>query len=189
MLSTVDSIIHLYVAEGGAHYGGEAVTQLEHALQCAQLARRAGSGDELVAAAFLHDIGHLVAPQPHFIAGAIDDLHQYVPLPSLRPMFGTAVLEPIRLHVDAKRYLCFKEAGYWHRLSPASKHDLDLQGGPLTAGESSAFLGQRFAREAIRLRHWDDEAKVPGQAMLDLATMAAVLAAAASCHQTATSGA
>ena len=189
MLATVHSIIDLYVAKGGARYGSELVSQLEHALQCAQLARRARAGVELVAAAFLHDIGHLIIQRPHFIGREIDDLHQFVGLPFLRTLFGTAVLDPIRLHVDAKRYLCHAEPGYWERLSPASKHSLELQGGRLSAGEASAFLGQRFARDAIRLRRWDDGAKVPDQPLPRLADVTMMLESAASCHKTAIAGA
>ena len=189
MRTTVPNVIDLYAARGGVRYGSELVSQLEHALQCVRLAREAGAGVELVAASFLHDLGHLLAPQPQFMARDIDDLHQYVAMPYLRPLFGPAVLEPIRLHVDAKRYLTHAEPGYWDRLPPASKHSLRLQGGPFSVAEANAFLGQRFAREAVRLRRWDDEAKIPGRPVPDLADLTAVLQSAAGCHQAAMSGA
>jgi phosphonate degradation associated HDIG domain protein len=189
MPTTVQNVIDLYAARGSARYGSELVSQLEHALQCARLAQGAGADVELVAASFLHDLGHLLAPQPQFMARDLDDLHQYVALPYLRRLFGPAVLEPIRLHVDAKRYLTRAEPGYWDRLPPASKHSLRLQGGPFSVAEASAFLGQRFAREAVRLRRWDDEAKIPGRPVPDLAELTAVLEAAAGCHETAMSGA
>jgi phosphonate degradation associated HDIG domain protein len=189
MPSTVQPIVDLYAAQGGARHGNEPVTQLEHALQCAELARRAGAAVELVAAAFLHDVGHLIAPQPHFTVRAIDDLHQYVSLAYLRPLFGAAVLEPIRLHVDAKRYLCHADPGYRELLSAAGKRRLELQGGPLTGGEASAFLRHRFAQDALRLRRWDDQAKIPGWRTEGLKRIAEVLESAAGCHKTAMAGA
>ena len=189
MLATRQRIIHLYAAKGGARYGSELVSQLEHALQCAQLAQEEGAGAELVAAAFLHDVGHLVVERPHFMGREIDDLHQFVGLPLLRGLLGAAVLEPIRLHVEAKRYLCRAEAGYWERLAPASKHSLELQGGPFSGAEAGSFLGRLHAREAIRLRRWDDRARLPGQSLPDLDFAAAVLENAAGCHKTAMAGA
>jgi phosphonate degradation associated HDIG domain protein len=184
-VTRIGDIIELYACKAAERYGGERVSQLEHALQCAQIAQNEAASVELVAAAFLHDIGHLVVERPHVIGRETDDLHQYVGLPFLRALFGAAVLEPIRLHVEAKRYLCRAEAGYWERLSPASRHSLDLQGGPLSESEAGAFLGRRFARDAVRLRRWDDQAKIPGRRTSDLAAMLAVLEDAASGHQTA----
>lgn len=189
MRTTVQHVIDLYAARGGARYGSELVSQLEHALQCVQLAQEEGAGAELVAAAFLHDVGHLVVERPHFMGREIDDLHQFVGLPLLRGLFGAAVLEPIRLHVEAKRYLCHAEAGYWERLAPSSKYSLELQGGPFSAVEAGSFLGRLHAREAIRLRRWDDRARLPGQSLRDLDFVAAVLENAAGCHKTAMAGA
>lgn len=186
---SVGKIIDFYAERAGARYGSELVSQLEHALQCAQLALSDRASAELAAAAFLHDIGHLVAHRSHEIAREVDDLHQYLALPFLRGAFGGAVLEPIKLHVDAKRYLCHAEQGYWERLSPASKHSLELQGGAYTAGEAGAFMRQPFARDAVRLRRWDDMAKVPGLAVPDLGFITELLEDAASCHKTATAGA
>jgi phosphonate degradation associated HDIG domain protein len=160
----VDDIIGLYRIRGAAQYGSEAVSQTEHALQCAMLAAEAGASSELVAAAFLHDIGHLVAELPHVLERATDDVHQYLAIPFLRGSFADAVLEPIRLHVDAKRYLCKAEPGYWASLSPASKHSLALQGGSLDAIAAERFLSRPFAWDAIRLRRWDDRAKMAGRA-------------------------
>src|SRR5262245_58865959 len=178
---SVPDIVELYERKGAALYGGERVTQLEHALQCAGLAQREGAGDELVAAAFLHDFGHLLAEN--------NEIHQYLPLPFLRPAFGNAVLEPIRLHVDAKRYLCFADEGYWASLSNESKRSLTFQGGPFDALQAAAFLRRPFAAEAARLRIWDDLAKVPGAPAPTLADLAKLLAQVTDCHKTATTGA
>ena len=163
---TLDEIAGLLQRRGAAQYGLEAVSQLDHALQCAQLAEQAGETPATVVAALLHDLGHLLAAERLQVAEPDhrrDDLHQYIALPFLRPLFGEDVLAPIRLHVDAKRYLCQAEPGYFETLSPASVNSLALQGGPYNEQEARAFLHQPFAGEAVRLRRYDDQAKVAGQ--------------------------
>jgi phosphonate degradation associated HDIG domain protein len=181
--------MRLYVDRAGMRYGSDLVSQLEHSLQCAQRAVDEGAGVELAAAAFLHDIGHLLARRSHEFEREMDDLHQYLALPFLRGAFGGSVLEPIKLHVDAKRYLCHAEAGYWERLSPASKYSLELQGGAYTAEEAAAFLRQPYSGDAVRLRRWDDAANIPGLAVRDLGFMAGLLEEAAECHRAAIAGA
>jgi phosphonate degradation associated HDIG domain protein len=177
MALSFDDIEHLLSTRGFHQYGREAVSQLEHALQCAQLAEQAGETPATVVAALLHDLGHLLVPGGD-TAGQ-DDLHQYVALPFLRGLLPDAVLEPIRLHVDAKRYLCTMEPGYWETLSPASQHSLVLQGGAYTVPEAERFAGQPFAQEAIRLRRYDDHAKVPGLATPPLTRYLAITRALA----------
>lgn len=165
MAMTVDEIITLLQQRGQAMYGGEPVSQLDHALQCAHLAEQAGEAPETVAAALLHDLGHLVARDEDALADDIDhldDLHQYAALPLLSPLFPEAVLAPIRLHVDAKRYLCAIEPGYWDTLSLESRRSLELQGGVFTEAQMAHFEQQPFAHEAARLRRYDDSAKTPG---------------------------
>jgi phosphonate degradation associated HDIG domain protein len=174
---SVEEIVSLYERKGSAWYGGEQVSQLDHALQCAGLAEREGASAELVVASFLHDIGHLLAPHT--------EIHQYLALPFLRPAFSNAVLEPIRLHVDAKRYLCFAEKGYWDDLSAASKLSLEMQGGAFDARHASEFVKRPFARDAVKLRLWDDLAKVPGASAPALADIAKLLADVTKCHKTA----
>jgi len=162
---TVNEIARLLRVRGDSQYGREPVSQLEHALQCAHLAEQAGASTELVVAALLHDLGHLLAAERDNRADdnlSFDDLHQYIALPFLRGLLPDAVLEPIRLHVDAKRYLCQAEAGYWDNLSPASKQSLELQGGVFTAFQADQFLRLPFSSDAVKLRRWDDLAKVPG---------------------------
>lgn len=164
MLSLHD-IEQLFASRGGEQYTGEAVTQLEHALQCAMLAQAEGADDELVTAALLHDLGHLM----HDLGDTpslqgIDDIHQYRALPFLRGLFGDAVIDPVRLHVDAKRYLCATRAGYFAALSDDSKRSLALQGGIFNEGQAEAFMSNNGAAEAVRLRVWDDRAKTPGLA-------------------------
>ncbi len=162
---TVNEIARLLKVRGVSQYGREPVSQLEHALQCAHLAEQAGASTALTVAALLHDLGHLLAAERDNRADddlSCDDLHQYIALPFLRGLLPDAVLEPIRLHVDAKRYLCHAEAGYWDNLSPASKRSLELQGGVFTAFEADQFLQLSFSNDALKLRRWDDLAKVPG---------------------------
>ncbi len=182
MALTLDEIVDIYEHRATAQYGGEAINQLEHALQCACLAEQAGESDETIVAALLHDIGHLIAAHN---TGALDDaqekddLHQYVALPFLRGLLPDAVLEPIRLHVDAKRYLCGAEDSYWASLSPASKHSLELQGGAYSDLELDEFLALPFSEEAVRLRRYDDLAKVPNHVTPDLAHFVGKLRAVA----------
>jgi phosphonate degradation associated HDIG domain protein len=165
MALTLDDIRGLFEEHGTLAYSGEPVTQLEHALQSAALAENEGASDELVAAAFLHDLGHLLnrfgdTPTER----GIDDLHQYFALPFLRPVLPDAVLEPIRLHVDAKRCLCAIDASYFGRLSADSVRSLELQGGIFSKEEADAFLGKPYAEDALRVRRWDDVAKEAGRA-------------------------
>ena len=176
MALSLAEIVGLYESRGAAQYGSEAVSQQEHALQCAALAERAQAAPELVAAAFLHDLGHLLAERPHENGREVDDVHQYLAIPFLRGAFPEGVLEPMRLHVDAKRYLCRAVPEYWQGLSPASKHSLELQGGVFSAADAERFLARPHARDAVALRRWDDLAKMPGAPTPGLAHYAQLLA-------------
>ena len=152
--------------KGHKQYGTEAVSQLEHALQCATLAETNNATFELITASLLHDFGHLVHNLGEAAAEkGIDDRHEYRALGYLKTLFSSAVTEPIRMHVDAKRYLCAVNQDYWDSLSPASKTSLELQGGIFSAVEATEFINQPYAKDAVNLRIWDDLAKVK-----DLAT-------------------
>lgn len=160
----IERLEKLYLTRGQRLYAGahaERVTALEHALQCAQLAEWANAEESLVAAAFLHDVGHLLRDDP--VPEHEDDQHELHALELLRPDFGAAVTEPIRLHVAAKRYLCARDSAYLLGLSPASRHSLLLQGGVMTDDEALAFETRPHAVAAVQLRRWDDLAKTPGQ--------------------------
>jgi phosphonate degradation associated HDIG domain protein len=166
----VDQILRLLEQKGGRAYDGEGVTQLEHALQSAQFAQREGAPRELVCAALLHDIGHLLNDKGETpTLRGVDDLHQYAALPFLRPHFPESMLGPIRLHVDAKRYLCATRPGYHERLSEDSKRSLQLQGGVFSAADAERFIRQPHAAEAVNVRLWDDAAKVAGAPTPELA--------------------
>jgi phosphonate degradation associated HDIG domain protein len=175
MTLKLEEIAGLFATKGAAQYGREAVSQLQHALQCAHLAEQAGASDELVTAALLHDLGHLVSTVTESRAEAVDDLHQYMAMPFLRNAFPDAVLAPIGLHVDAKRYLCFADSRYHATLSPASQRSLVLQGGLFTPAEADVFIARPFATDAVALRRWDDLAKDPSANTPDWAHYAAVM--------------
>ena len=167
----------LFRRHGHIEYSGEGVTQLEHALQAARRAEAEGAADALVTAALLHDLGHLLNLQGDTpSARGIDDQHQYYAIPFLRPLFPPAVIEAIRLHVDAKRALCALEPAYHEALSEDSKRSLKLQGGAFSRSEADAFMAKPFAADAIRVRRWDDAAKTPGQATPALSHFLAIAA-------------
>ena len=170
MTISLDDIAQLFDRHGAQAYTGEPVTQLQHALQTAWLAEEAGEDDELVTACLLHDLGHLLNDQGETPSlRGVDDTHQYFALPFLRGLFPDRVLDTIKLHVDAKRYLCRMHPDYWQALSTDSQRSLVLQGGIYEKAECLEFISQPGAAEAIKLRQWDDEAKQPGLNTPDLA--------------------
>ena len=160
-LASAATLIDLLSTRGGDSYFGEPVTVLEHSLQAAHFASQTHSSKELIAAALLHDIGHLLHQKDEDIAEqGIDTRHEELADVMLSQHLPPSVTVPIRLHVAAKRYLCFADEAYHNALSPSSQLSLQLQGGPMSAMEAAAFLAGSFAQEAIALRHWDDEAKI-----------------------------
>jgi phosphonate degradation associated HDIG domain protein len=157
----IANILQLFNEKGHSEYGGEAVTQLEHALQSGTLAREENASDHLITAALLHDIGHLLHDLPDDAPlHGIDDVHENKAAVYLRKYFPEAVTEPVRLHVEAKRYLATKESSYFDLLSEPSKQSLVLQGGLMSSAEVSAFEQNPFFSDAVMLRKWDDQAKV-----------------------------
>jgi phosphonate degradation associated HDIG domain protein len=160
---TVKEVHRLFESRGSAWYGGEAVSQLEHALQAAMFAERDAATAELIVAALLHDVGHLLHDLPENVAEqGVDDRHEMLARPWLSKRFSPAVVEPVEMHVAAKRYLCAVDADYMLLLSPASQQSLQLQGGPMSGDEVSEFGRRSFFADAVRLRKWDDAAKVVG---------------------------
>jgi len=158
----VDFIADIFERRGAESYLGEPVTMSQHMLQAAQLAEREGAGDELVAAALLHDIGHYTSEfGPYSPQDTRDNHHDAAGARVLEPFFPPFVTQAVRLHVAAKRYLCATDPAYWNALSAASKHSLQLQGGPMSADEAAAFRAQPFHEEAVRVRRWDDAGKDP----------------------------
>jgi len=177
MSLSIGDIRALFEARGGRPYEGAPVTVLQHALQSAALAQAEGAGESLVAACLLHDLGHLLdehgAPSGPGAGG--DDLHQYAVLPFLRGTFGDAILDPILHHVEAGRWLCRERAGYFEALPLDAKRGLMQQGGAFTAEEAGVFAARAHAQDAIRLRLWDDRARVRGLATPDWAHFEDVL--------------
>ncbi len=172
----VDEVLRVMAERGGGSYFGEPVSQLEHALQAAQLAIAANAPPALVAAALLHDIGHLLQELPENIADeGVDARHEELGYRWLLHRFGPAVAEPVRLHVDAKRYLCRVDTDYCAQLSPSSVQSLALQGGPASAEEAAQFEALEWYREAVQLRRWDDAAKDPHLAVPPLSDYRALL--------------
>lgn len=166
----VNEILALFAARGDSGYGGEAVSQRAHALQAAHFARQAGAAPALVVAALLHDIGHLLHDLPDDAPDrGVDDRHEALAARWLAGRFGADVIEPVRLHVAAKRYLCAVEAGYHDALSPSSQTSLQLQGGPMSTDEAERFRASPHAEAAVTLRRSDDFAKVPELAVPGLA--------------------
>lgn len=170
MALSFDDIALLFERHGGTQYSGEPVTQTEHALQTACLAEQAGADDELATACLLHDLGHMLAEHGETpTLRGIDDQHQFFAIPFLRGLFSERVLDAIRWHVDAKRYLCATRPTYYADLSDDSKRSLVLQGGVLTASEADAFIARPHADDAVKLRLWDDLAKTENLPTPDIA--------------------
>jgi len=165
-MNPIDRIFALFQEKGQGAYFGEPVTQTEHALQCAHLAEQSRAGSDQIAAALLHDIGHLLHGLPEDIAEqGIDGRHEEGGAAWLERYFPSAVVDAVRLHVAAKRYLCAVEPAYAAALSPASQRSLELQGGPMSTEEVRAFERKPNFRSAVAVRRWDDAAKVPGLAV------------------------
>jgi gamma-butyrobetaine dioxygenase len=152
-MTGIDAIAELFAGPGARDYLGEAVSIGEHMRQAGALAESAGAAAPLVAAALLHDVGHLRSESDaRHGAGGARWLSQW---------FGAEVTEPVRLHVEAKRYLCAAEPGYFDLLSAESVRTLSVQGGPMTAEQAAAFAALPYAGDAVAVRRWDDEAKDP----------------------------
>jgi gamma-butyrobetaine dioxygenase len=156
---SLDEVLTLFERWGPQRYD-ESVTQLAHALQTATLAQADGADDALVAAALLHDVGHLLELADGRFRAAVDGRHEDVGAAYLAPLLPTSVTAPIALHVAAKRYLCAVDPAYAAALSDGSAASLVRQGGPMTRSEVTAFEARPRWADAVALRRWDDAAKV-----------------------------
>jgi len=170
IISPVDAIAELFASAGAADYLGEPVTVAAHLLQAGALAETAGAVPDLVAAALLHDVGHLrgadagadgLESSGRDLMAGTDNNHGERGAAWLAQWFPATVTEPIRLHVAAKRYLCAVESSYFGRLSEASVYTLSVQGGPMSDEEALAFERSPWAAGAVAVRRWDDLAKDP----------------------------
>ena len=162
-MSTYVYLLDLFDEKGDLAYEGEGISQIEHAWQCGQLALQADATPALQLASWLHDVGHLMTglhgtPTLH----GIDDRHEGIAARAIAPIWGSAVAEPVRLHVAAKRYMVAARPDYLTHLSEDSVRSLNLQGGPMSSAECAEFLASPFALDAQRLRTWDDQGKRHG---------------------------
>lgn len=161
--NVVSRLGRLFEAIMADSYLGEPVTIGEHMVQCAACAVADGAPDELIAAALLHDVGYYVDARPdNENETEVSRRHDIAAGRVLAPFFPAAVVEPIRLHVEAKRYLCAVEPGYRDRLSEASKQTMRLQGGVMSADEVERFRANPYCEAACRLRRWDEASKELG---------------------------
>jgi phosphonate degradation associated HDIG domain protein len=173
-----DSIFDMYEHFGGEEYAGEKVSQLEHMVQAAQLAEEEGYDEEVILAAFLHDIGHIseaadgengTASDSRRMGGFGIKDHEAIGAEFLREKgFSKKVARLVESHVEAKRYLTVRDPTYYAQLSEASKKTLEYQGGPMTDGEANAFEQYPLFRMIVSMRKWDEQAKIEGKPLPDL---------------------
>lgn len=173
LLDQIEALFEIHGAQPREGTPQAPVSALSHALQTAQLAEWANAESPLVAAALLHDLGHFLVPPA--VAGSRRLPHEQRALAVLAEGFGPEVLEPIRLHVQAKRYLVAADPGYARSLTPDSRCALQAQGGPMSRAERRSFEQTPHALDAVRLRRWDDRAKEVGKRTPPLAYYLGVL--------------
>lgn len=159
-ISTVTSVLEHH---GDREYAGLGLSVLEHMLQSAREAEKARAEKHEVVAALLHDIGHFVVEFPAEMKNFKDTGHDEAGAALLEPFFGPEIVEPIRLHVRAKRYLCTVEPSYYDKMTKPVKHTFRLQGGKMSGSELNKFRALPFAEEAARLRRWCDLGMKPGR--------------------------
>ncbi|WP_246255818.1 HD domain-containing protein [Cyclobacterium plantarum] len=167
----IDAVFSLYESYGHADYIGEPVSQIEHMCQAAQLAEQEGYGAEVILAAFFHDLGHLFAQENELEEmdgfGVMD--HEKLGAEYLRELgFPELVALLVESHVAAKRYLTYKNPEYFRKLSDASKETLKFQGGVMTAAEALAFEADKNHQLILKMRDWDEKAKLTGIPLPDL---------------------
>ncbi|MCF4977488.1 phosphonate degradation HD-domain oxygenase [Pseudomonas gessardii] len=170
----VAEVFGLYEQHGAADYIGEPVSQIEHMSQAAQLAMAEGFDDEVVLAAFFHDIGHLCGQGGANMGGYGVVSHERLGADYLRRAgFSERLAKLVEYHVQAKRYLTFSQPDYYARLSEASRRTLGYQGGVMTADEARAFEQDPLCALSLRMRHWDEQAKAMHVPLLDLEVLKA----------------
>lgn len=175
-MPTPEQIVHttfaLYERHGADDYIGEAITQIEHMSQAAQLAMAEGFDDEVVLAAFFHDIGHLCGEGEGDMGGYGVVSHERIGAQYLRRCgFGERMARLVQYHVEAKRYLTLRQPGYYERLSEASRRTLEYQGGVMNDAEADAFERDPLFKVSLRMREWDEMAKEVGVPVIDLALL------------------
>ena len=166
-----EEIMHYYEKNGGEEYSGEKLSQLEHMVQAAQLAEEQGQDEEVILAAFLHDIGHLCEEghgHNEMEGFGIKD-HEEIGADFLgKRGFSKKIRRLVESHVEAKRYLTYKDPEYYNQLSEASRKTLEFQGGPMDKEEAEAFEQYPLFSLIIKMRTWDEQAKVQNKPLPDL---------------------
>ncbi|MGF1834656.1 HD domain-containing protein [Photobacterium sanguinicancri] len=158
-MKVIDFIHQQFIENGHVAYG-ERISMSEHMMQSAYFAEKKNSTREVVVAAFLHDFGHLILGLPEDITkNGIDGFHEDIGADFLRPYLPSSILDPIQLHVAAKRYLCTVKPGYMAKLSQASKDTLHVQGGTMSDREVHLFEAETYYKDAIQVRLFDDLGK------------------------------
>jgi [1-hydroxy-2-(trimethylamino)ethyl]phosphonate dioxygenase len=166
--AAIDQIFGVFRSHGDRHYG-ENVSELQHALQAAEFAKQFGETDGVVLSCLLHDYGHMLHNLGEDIAEkGVDAKHEEIGAELLKGMFPESILEPIRQHVAAKRYLCWKIPAYADGLSDSSQLSLQLQGGPMSDDEARQFEANPHYEACIKVRRYDDMGKVPDMPTADL---------------------
>lgn len=168
---TIEEVFRLYELHGSDDYIGESISQMEHASQSAQLAEKEGYDEDVILAAFFHDIGHICAKKdPKNTMGGYGMLrHERVGANYLRRRgFSEKIAKLIENHVEAKRYLCFKNPRYYDKLSEASKATLQFQGGKMTEDEAAVFENDSLFELSIKMREWDETAKEQKVPLIDI---------------------
>ena len=166
-MNIIDKIISNFI-NNKSLYIGEKVTMTEHMIQSAMLAEKNKSSSSLICASLLHDYGHFILDNPDKLVNQKEDgKHEDVAYRYLKKYFKKNVVEPIRIHVKAKRYLA-RNQKYYRILSQASKVSLHLQGGVMNEEESEKFEKEKFFDDAIKLRKFDEAAKKTGIKMKNI---------------------
>lgn len=169
-MSLADRLLDALARAASRQYGGEPVTELAHSLQCAELAEKEGADEDLVLACLLHDVGRYAVDQRLVFDSKERSAqplvrgrgHHELGADLLAPHVAPRVAWLVRMHADAKRYLCATDPHYYDILSPASRHTLGLQGGVMREEEVAALAPHPWLADALRLRRWDDRAKDAG---------------------------
>jgi len=168
-MSAFLEIKELFESAKAEEYLGEDITLVEHMIQCAENAQADGAPDWLIVGALLHDIGHLLVPDAVSAQDSgIDMHHDDIGAEWISKRFPNNIVQAVRLHVDAKKYLVATDSTYFTQLSQASQITLDIQGGVFSESEATDFIQQHYAHEAVLLRKWDDTGKARGAATTDI---------------------
>ena len=183
MSTMADRLLEAMSKSAARQYGTERVTELAHALQCAELAAAAGGDEEMIVACLLHDVGRYAVAQED-VSDTLEEVaarrpagrgHHEAGADLIAPYVPERVAFLVRAHADAKRYLCATDPGYHDTLSEGSKHTLALQGGVMTLDEAARIEAHPWWPDAVRLRRWDDEAKIVGRPTRPLSAWAPLL--------------